>query len=201
MTRHVDFYFDFSSPYGYLGATQIADIEEQTGCTVSWRPYLMATAYKLTGRQPLVGVPLIRDYASNDVQRSARLLGVEFNWPSTFPILTSRTARAFYWLHDRNPDLAKQFTLNAYHRFFVDDKNHNANDTLTQLIDDCGQPSTECVEFCNAREGKARLRSENDAALARKVFGSPYFITDDKEPFWGVDRIDQLKSWLNLGKW
>lgn len=201
MSKHVDFYFDFSSPYGYLGATQIVDLEQQTGCNVRWRPYLMGTSFKLTGRQPLVSVPLVRDYAYNDVQRSARLLGVDFSWPSKFPILTSRTARAFYWLHDQDPGLARQFTLNAYHCFFVDDLNHNDNATLLELINDLGQSGSDCVAFCNAAEGKDRLRSENDAALARNVFGSPYFITDDNEPFWGGDRINQLKKWLTDGSW
>ena len=31
--------------------------------------------------------------------------------------------------------------------------------------------------------------------LARGVFGSPYFVVDG-EPFWGIDRFDQLERWL-----
>jgi 2-hydroxychromene-2-carboxylate isomerase len=37
-----------------------------------------------------------------------------------------------------------------------------------------------------------------DQALARGVFGSPYFIVDG-EPFWGLDRLDQLQRWLETG--
>jgi len=47
---------------------------------------------------------------------------------------------------------------------------------------------------------KDRVRVQNDAAMARGVFGSPYVIVDG-EPFWGVDRFDQLDKWLETGGW
>jgi 2-hydroxychromene-2-carboxylate isomerase len=47
---------------------------------------------------------------------------------------------------------------------------------------------------------KARLRAEVDAAIARGVFGSPYFVVDG-EPFWGHDRLDQVERWLATGGW
>jgi 2-hydroxychromene-2-carboxylate isomerase len=47
---------------------------------------------------------------------------------------------------------------------------------------------------------KDRLRNEVDAAIARGVFGSPFFFLDD-EPFWGHDRLDQVDRWLETGGW
>jgi 2-hydroxychromene-2-carboxylate isomerase len=34
-----------------------------------------------------------------------------------------------------------------------------------------------------------------DAAIAKSVFGSPYIVVDG-EPFWGMDRFDQIERWL-----
>jgi 2-hydroxychromene-2-carboxylate isomerase len=42
---------------------------------------------------------------------------------------------------------------------------------------------------------KDKTRAEVEAALARGVFGSPYIFVDG-EPFWGVDRFDQIERWL-----
>ena len=39
-----------------------------------------------------------------------------------------------------------------------------------------------------------------DTALARGVFGSPFFIVDG-EPFWGCDRIPMLEAWIARGGW
>lgn len=45
---------------------------------------------------------------------------------------------------------------------------------------------------------KERLRAETESAIARGVFGSPYFVVDG-EPFFGVDRLPQLEKWLKRG--
>ena len=47
---------------------------------------------------------------------------------------------------------------------------------------------------------KDRVKREVDAAMARGVFGSPYFVVDG-EPFWGADRMDHLERWLAKGPW
>ena len=37
-----------------------------------------------------------------------------------------------------------------------------------------------------------------EEAVAAGVFGSPFVIVDG-EPFWGLDRFDQLERWLANG--
>jgi len=32
------------------------------------------------------------------------------------------------------------------------------------------------------------------------VFGSPFIVVDG-EPFWGVDRLEQIEKWLATGGW
>ena len=51
-----------------------------------------------------------------------------------------------------------------------------------------------------SQDTKDRTRTENDAAIARGIFGSPYIIVDG-EPFWGADRLDQVAKWLETGGW
>ena len=45
---------------------------------------------------------------------------------------------------------------------------------------------------------KDLLKNEVDAAIKLGVFGSPYIVVDG-EPFWGIDRFDQLERWLARG--
>jgi 2-hydroxychromene-2-carboxylate isomerase len=42
---------------------------------------------------------------------------------------------------------------------------------------------------------KDKTKGEVEAALAKGVFGSPYVVVDG-EPFWGLDRFDQIDRWL-----
>ena len=37
MANPIDFYFDFSSPYGYFASARIEDIASRHGRTVTWR--------------------------------------------------------------------------------------------------------------------------------------------------------------------
>ena len=61
-----------------------------------------------------------------------------------------------------------------------------------------GLPRDELLAALNDAALKDRLRAEVEAAIQRGVFGSPYFVVDG-EPFWGVDRFDQMERWLAQG--
>ena len=39
-----------------------------------------------------------------------------------------------------------------------------------------------------------------DMAIARGVFGSPFFLVDG-ESFWGWDRMAMMEDWLQTGGW
>jgi 2-hydroxychromene-2-carboxylate isomerase len=45
---------------------------------------------------------------------------------------------------------------------------------------------------------KDLTKAEVDKAIALGAFGSPYIVVDG-EPFWGVDRFDQIDRWLATG--
>ena len=49
MAAPIDFYFDFSSPYGYLGAQKIEALAAKYGRNVDWRPVLLGVIFKETG--------------------------------------------------------------------------------------------------------------------------------------------------------
>ena len=100
MADAIDFYFDFSSPYGYLASTQIDTLAVKHGRVVNWRPFLLGVAFKTTGQRPLPEQPLRGPYSLRDFDRSARLLGVPFRLPEPFPFPSLAACRAFYWLED-----------------------------------------------------------------------------------------------------
>ena len=45
---------------------------------------------------------------------------------------------------------------------------------------------------------KDALKREVEQAIGRGAFGSP-FVFVDGEPFWGLDRFDQIERWLATG--
>lgn len=200
MANPVDFYFDFSSPYGYFAAAKIDTLAARHGRTVNWRPILLGAVFKVNGQQPLPNIPLKGSYALRDMLRCARLQGLPFKVPSKFPINTIAPCRAFYWLYAQNPALAKKLALALYHAYFAEDLDISSAEITSSVAAKLAIDPAALAAGLNDATVKDHTRNEVDAAIERGVFGSPYMIIDD-EPFWGADRLDQMERWLAKGPW
>jgi 2-hydroxychromene-2-carboxylate isomerase len=195
MTTPLTFYFDFSSPYGYLASTRIDALAAKHGRSVNWKPMLLGAAFKVTGQAPLPMVPLKGDYSKHDFARSARYYGIAFRQPSVFPIASQAPSRAFYWLNEKDPAAAKKLAAALYRAYFLDDVNiSNPSDTVAVAAKQ-GHSAAEVETALNDPAVKEKVKLEVDAAIAKGVFGSPFVFIDD-EPFWGMDRFDQIERWL-----
>ena len=184
----IDFYFDFSSPYGYLAANKIEPLAAKYGRSVTWRPMLLGVAFKATGSGPLPSIPLKGDYAKRDFLRSARFHEVPFRLPEPFPISTVAPCRAFYSLENKEDQVKLAKAL--YRAYFVDNVNISEPQNVLKIGAAVG-----CRPDVESQAVKDKTRAEVDAALAKGVFGSPYIVVDG-EPFWGMDRFDQIERWL-----
>jgi 2-hydroxychromene-2-carboxylate isomerase len=191
----LEFYFDFSSPYGYLASERIDTLAAKYGRKVKWRPVLLGVVFKATGAAPLTTVPLKGDYAKLDFARSARFMGIPYRHPDRFPLPTQAAARAYYWLLDQNHGMARAFAHAVYRALFVDGRDISDPATVLQLAEAVGADPAAVAVAIESPEIKERLKNEVAAAIAKGVFGSP-FIVCDGEPFMGADRLPQLEARL-----
>ena len=194
----IDFYFDFSSPYGYLAATRINALAAHHQRKVTWRPILLGPMFKAAGTAPLLAVPLKGPYSGRDILRTARYLKVPYQHPAAFPIGTQNAARAFYWIADRDPVAGHQFAMACYSTYFAQGIDISSAEVVADIAAGCGEDRAQVLAAMADPAVKERLKKEVDAALAKGVFGSPFIIVDG-EPFWGHDRLDQVDAWLTTG--
>lgn len=197
VTPPLDFYFDFSSPYGYLAATAIDAISARHGRSVEWRPFLLGAAFKESGARPLTEIPLKGDYVRHDLPRFARRLGVPFTLPQPFPFLSINACRAFYWLRDRDGDLARRFAKAVFAAAFGEGRDVSGSASVCQIAAALGVSAEETRTALLSPAVKERLRAEVDAAVKHGMFGSPLIIVDG-ERFWGADRLEQVDAWLTM---
>lgn len=201
MPAPIDFYFDFSSPYGYLASEQIDALAAKHRRSVAWRPILLGVVFQQTGGQPLLNVPLKGGYARHDLARSARLLGLPFQLPASFPFMSVAPCRAFYWLHDRDPAQAMALARALYREAFGKGGEIESGEAVLRVAREAGTGDIEeMAAALNDPAVKQRLRDEVSRAISKGVFGSPLFVVDG-EPFWGHDRLDQVDLWLQRGGW
>ena len=194
MTQPIDFYFEFSSPYGYFASTQVEALARDIGRTVNWHPILLGPMFKLMGSAPLTEIPLKGDYARHDFVRTARLFGIPYSHPEKFPIATLAAARAF--IHTRQQDAAKapELALALYRAFFAQGRDISDAQVVLDVAQDCGLDRGQTAAGIADEAVKAQLKEENAQAMARGVFGSPFIIIDG-EPFWGFDRFPHIRAW------
>jgi 2-hydroxychromene-2-carboxylate isomerase len=198
MPQPVQFHFDFSSPYGYLAAHKIEPLAAKYGRAVDWRPMLLGAAFKVAGTQPLTSVPLKGDYTRRDLPRSARFHGVEFRMPAKFPIATQAPARIVVWQRGLDPGGCAALVGALYRAYFVDGRDISDPDVAADVAAQAGASRDGARAAIDDPAVKDALRREVDAAIAKGVFGSPFVFVDD-EPFWGLDRFDQVERWLAEG--
>lgn len=198
MPAAIEFWFDFSSPYAYLAAGKIDALAAKYQRHVDWHPILLGVVFQTTGAVPIVQAPLKGEYSLHDMDRSARFLGIPFRFPSRFPLPTQVAARAFYWLKDNAPATAKPFALAIFHAFFVADRDISDPNVVFDIAAEQGLDRAALTQAAAMPEIKERLKQETATAISKGLFGAPYIIVDG-EPFWGVDRLPQIETWLATG--
>ncbi|HET7098086.1 MAG TPA: 2-hydroxychromene-2-carboxylate isomerase [Casimicrobiaceae bacterium] len=198
MATAIDFYFDFSSPYGFLASQKIEALAQKYGRAVDWHPVLLGVIFKETAMAPLTEVPLKGDYSRRDFARSARFHGVEFSMPAKFPIATIAAARIVLWLKSRDPALAARVAKALYRAYFLAEIDISDPEQAIAVAAKEGVDANEARAAIADPAVKDRLKREVEQAIARGVFGSPFVIVDG-EPFWGLDRFDQIDRWLATG--
>ena len=222
MPQPLEFHFDFSSPYGYMGAEKIEALAARHGREVDWHPMLLGVAFKTTGSQPLTTIPLKGDYTKHDVPRSARFHGVALNMPDKFPIATQAPARIVLWQRERDVSRCGSLVKTLYRAYFVDNRHIGDPDVAADVASTIGVDRDAARAAVDDPAWKDALRREVEAAIAKGVFGSPFVFVPrgeapgaarmaplwsseaakpdgSGEPFWGIDRFDQIERWLAQG--
>ncbi|MFV1850271.1 MAG: 2-hydroxychromene-2-carboxylate isomerase [Thalassospira sp.] len=195
----VTFYFDFSSPYGYLAAERMEAFESRVGVTVTWRPFMIGAAFKQTGQSPLLSQPIRGTYFRHDMERCARLQNTPFHIPENFPYAALVPTRAFYWLESRSPMLARKFAKDIYRGYFADGLDMANPENVFAAASRHSINVSEMRAAVENQRWKDHTRTVTEEAISLGAFGSPFFFYED-EPFFGNDRLEQLAQWISLRK-
>jgi len=201
MPEPIAFYFDFSSPYGYLATFKVEEVAERHGRTVDWHPFLLGIVMQQTGMTPLITQPIRGPYFRHDLERMARDYGAPLAWPQGFPFHSVAASRAFYWVKDRSPELAVRLARAIFHAYWGEGRDVAKPQQVADEV--CERLDIERDELLAALADdavKARLKDEVDKTIARGVFGSPMFDIDG-ELFWGCDKFAEIDRWLAKGGW
>jgi 2-hydroxychromene-2-carboxylate isomerase len=194
--RTLEIYWDFSSPFGYLGAMQATKLAERTGAKLIWRPMFLGGLFKTIGQAdfPMATFSAAKQkHYMDDMDRWSSYWGVPFKFPSRFPINTVKAMRAYLVLPEERRDAFRDRTFTA---FWGHDKDISNDAILAELIGSDGEAVLAKTQDPDVKQALVDCTS---AAAKAGVFGAPTWVVDGKELFWGQDRIPLVERALMQG--
>ena len=189
--KKVELFFDLSSPYSYLAATQMKPLVERTGAAVAWRPMVLGALFKTVGNDMPARVPHKARWMGNDLARWAAQYGVPWQFSSHFPLNTIKAMRLVL-VDDVK---AGAVALAAFRAMWAEDRNISDDAELRRIAEMGGLDPATALQAIEGPAIKDRLRANTDEAMARGAFGAPTMFVGD-ELFWGNDRLHHVEAAL-----
>ncbi|MFO0644742.1 MAG: 2-hydroxychromene-2-carboxylate isomerase [Polyangiales bacterium] len=191
--KTVDFYFDLSSPYSYLAATQIPALAARRGADVQWKPIVLAAVFKAADNHMPAQSPPKARYMVNDLDRWAKKYGVPFVMNSRFPLNTIKPERLV--IAAEPTGRSKELALALFSAMWAEDKDISSVDEMRAAARSVGLDSDALLAAIETAPVKDKLRAYTDEAIAREAFGAPSFVYRG-ELYWGNDRMEFLEDAL-----
>lgn len=180
------------SPYVYLAGTRLEEIAAKHGATITYRPLDIMALFSRTGgtppkdRHPNRGV-----LRAQELNRQAKKLGMPLNLqPAHWPTNGAPAAYAIIAAQaDGSGDMGK--LCSAISRScWADQKDIAEESVIRACLEEAG------FDAGLADKGMMSAADEYAANLedgvSTGVFGTPFYITDGDERFWGQDRLEDL---------
>lgn len=193
--KTLQFYFDFSSPFAYLGATQVRSLAERAGARLDYRPFLLGALFRDIGTPnvPLFSMPKPKqDYVRLDLLRWADHWSVPLQWPSRFPMNTIKPLRMVLSLPvSSRPALIDR----VFRAYWAEDCDISDDAVLRKLAAEVELDAGALLAATKDVGIKDALKAVTDEARSRGVCGAPTFAVGG-DLYWGQDRIDLVQARL-----
>ena len=184
MTKEVEFYFDFISPYAYLAYKKIQSLPKDI--KIKYKPVLLGALHNLEGiTAPAFIKPKLKHMIS-DCDLIANKNKSNFIWNSKFPINSLSVMRGYLFINAENRELYMNVMFDAYWKDNLDISNEKI---LKNLIEKCKINSIKFFDGIKDLKIKDELKSITQEAHDKGIFGAPTFVVNNKI-FWGQDRLE-----------
>ena len=184
--KNIYFYFDFGSPASYLAWTQLPRISNENNAKLNMIPMLLGGVFKLTGNSAPGSVPAKGKWMNNDLQRYAKMYGVEFIRNDYFPINTLYLMRGALASIELN--IFEKYVEDIYKGIWTLNLNLGDTEVLKNYLEECQINFDEIINLCQKDEIKQKLIGNTEKAVSKGVFGAPSIFVDN-EMYFGQDRL------------
>lgn len=195
MSKTVEFFFDFGSPYTYLAYHQLPKIAARHQAQIIWRPMLLGGVFQATGNHSPIEVPAKGRYSLVDLQRWAQHFGVPMQMNPYFPINTLPLMRGAVAMQQHGEAAFQHYLAVVFAAMFEHPRNLGRPDEIATVLAAGGIDPLQFQQAIETPAVKEGLKNATAEAVSRGVFGAPTFFVGD-QMFWGQDRLHFVEQAL-----
>ena len=186
MTKSLDFYFDFISPYSFLAYKRLKKINKNNLIKIVYKPILLGGLHKLGG----ITAPAFNERKMKNMRNDCLLVAnknnIEFEWNSQFPINTLQLMRGYLSI---NNEYKSKFFEVCFDFYWKDNEDISDSKKLSEILRLSGLDENEFFKKIQNENIKNELKKLTNDAFEKDIFGAPTFVVNNKI-FWGQDRLD-----------
>ena len=183
MTKKIDFYFDFISPYSYFAHQKIKNIKN---INFIYKPVLVGGLHNLQGITAPAFVKAKLKHMINDCELISRKDKTDFIWNSKFPINSLNIMRGYLFVDNEVKNLYFNKIFDANWKNNLDTSNE---EVLKSILEKCKINSNDFFNGIKEPKIKDKLKNITQEANDKEIFGVPTFVVNNKI-FWGQDRLE-----------
>jgi 2-hydroxychromene-2-carboxylate isomerase len=199
----IEFFFDCSSPWTYLGFHNIQPLAKEFGVEISWRPILVGGIFNSINPSVYASrehpVPAKLAYQKKDMADWARSAGLAIKMrPTVFPVNSVKAMRGCILLAGEGKLVA--FARAAFEIYWGEDKDISQDAVLTEVCQRTGVDLQKFFAGIGQQAIKDQLKANTDEVMARGGFGSPTIFIDKTDMYFGNDRMPLIREALQRRK-
>ena len=186
MTKSIDFYFDFISPYSYLAYKKIKSLNDLNNYKIIYKPILLGGLHNLGGiTAPAFNVRKMKNM-KNDCELIAKKNKIIFKWNDKFPINSLYLMRGYLVLSEK---LKEKYFEVCFDNYWKENTDISSEENIHKILDLCSINKTNFFKNINDKKIKDQLKELTNLAFQKDIFGAPTFVVNNKI-FWGQDRLE-----------
>jgi len=186
MTKSIQFYYDFSSPYTYIAHKKIREVQKEGAIKFIYCPVLLGGLHKLAGITANAFIKNKNEFMREDCEMVSKKLKIDFKFNDFFPISSLYLMRGSLIISKDLSDKYIDFFFDAY---WKDNINLSDDEIFKDKLKDLHIDVNTFLNSISKKETKEKLIELTQEAYDKKIFGAPTFICNNKI-FWGQDRLD-----------
>jgi 2-hydroxychromene-2-carboxylate isomerase len=187
MSKTIDFYFDFVSPYTFISFQQIKSLKFKQDFKFRLKPILLGGLHNLHKITAPAFIPAKAKFMIRDCKMVSEKHKISFKFNSYFPIKTVDLMRGVIIAEDDG--IANNYIDKIFEAMWVSGLNLNDQDVIDKILKNLQiNPKTFSLRILN-QNIKDDLKKRTQEAYEKGVFGAPTFLVNNKI-FWGQDRLE-----------